>query len=79
MKVFPCLIHGDRSSFASIPPLSSVCLPSSLCGPGSSLGAKGEDPSLIPRCVMVLGENVLYLRSGLDQVSAPQRHMLPLD
>lgn len=51
---------------------SSVYLPTSIRGPGLSPGARGGDPDWSPRCVMVLGENVLRLRSGLDQVAAPQ-------
>lgn len=75
MKIFLCLILRDRSSFESIPPLSSVYLPSSLCGPGLEPRGPHTDPKV---CYGSAGENVLRLRSGLDQV-ALLRYVLPLD
>lgn len=41
-------------------------------------GEGGGDHSLIPGCVMVLGENVLRLRSGPDQVAAHLKAVLHL-
>lgn len=68
LKWFLCLIRGGCGSFESF---SSVYLPTSICGPGLSPGARGGDPSLIPKVCYGFGGNVLCLRSGLDQVAVP--------
>lgn len=60
--------------------LIPVYLPTSICGPGLSPGARGGDPSLISRlCYGSGGEcavSQVWCRSGC---CPPPRHVLPLD